>query len=658
MTGSKAIVRKPIRLRILAGLVLLAALFIYLPGLSGPLFFDDMPALTANEFVHITGSSFDEWRVAAFSSGSGPLRRPIAMLSFAANYALAGEFSTAGLKAVNLAIHLVIAVLLYLLFRSILTALAIGRDSSTSDLIAVTAAAIWLLHPLHVSTVLYAVQRMAQLAALFVVAGLWVFMRYRQRWFDQGAPAGEVLAASLWLLLLTTLAALSKESGALLPWLIIVLEVCIYRGVWAGRSITWLRGCGWMLLVLPVVAVVLVLALSPETLQGGYSGREFTLEERLLTQARVLWHYLGWICLPNIGGMGFQHDDIAFSAGLFAPVTTILALLGWPVVLLTAFSLRRRYPLLLLAVLFFLVGQSLESSVIPLEMVYEHRNYLPSTLVCLLLAWLLVIPVSRGKHFKAWYPVGGALVILCMLLFIRVHTWSDELSLSRTNQAQHPESSRSNYFYANALLRQYRRSEQLGLTQREKGESLLLSRHYFERMYQTNNRDVAALVMLFYLDSHYFTELQGKVDWLAKLDVLLSTRTMQPSDWNALATLFDIFTSNPAVSTEATVTGLLDKLSARYPDSVHMLQYRYKYQSAMEADSAQLLPLLQRAQELDPGSFWPYYQLLYEYARDQDAASMYHYAGLWLFHDSNRLSIHQIKALFTLPVEPMGPSLD
>ena len=91
-----------------------------------------------------------------------------------------------------------------------------------------------------------------------------------------------------------------------------------------------------------------------------------------------------------------------------------------------------------------------------------------------------------------------------------MQTWSDELTLSRVNLAQHPESSRSNYFYANALLRRYRRSEQFGLNEQDKSELLLLSRHYFERMYQTDNRDVAALVMLFYLDTAYFTQLRDQ----------------------------------------------------------------------------------------------------------------------------------------------------
>ena len=43
------------------------------------------------------------------------------------------------------------------------------------------ASCLWLLHALHVSTVLYTVQRMAQLSALFVFAGLLVYSYGRQR---------------------------------------------------------------------------------------------------------------------------------------------------------------------------------------------------------------------------------------------------------------------------------------------------------------------------------------------------------------------------------------------------------------------------------------------------------------------------------------------
>jgi protein O-mannosyl-transferase len=218
--------------------------------------------------------------------------------------------------------------------------------------------------------------------------------------------------------------------------------------------------------------------------------------------------------------------------------------------------------------------------------------------------------------------------------------------LSSTNLAQHPESSRSNYFHANALLRQYRRADILDLSERERSDSLLLSRHYFERMYQTNNRDIAALVMLFYLDSQFFTEMQDRVDWLAKLDELLETRKLQASDWNALGTLFDIFAANSDVASDSEIVSLLDKLSSRYGESDDVLRYQYLYDASRDTASPQLLATLKKAQLLAPESTWIYYYLLYESGRADDVAGLYEYARLWMLHDPGRLWLLQLKRLF------------
>ena len=112
------------------GILTLLCWLVYSLGLSGPLFFDDKPALTANELVQLDGDTFDEWRAAALSSNSGLLRRPISMLSFAANHALSGGFSSSALKTVNLLIHFSVAGLLFLLFDAVLASLKIGIKSS------------------------------------------------------------------------------------------------------------------------------------------------------------------------------------------------------------------------------------------------------------------------------------------------------------------------------------------------------------------------------------------------------------------------------------------------------------------------------------------------------------------------------------------------
>ena len=311
--------------------------------------------------------------------------------------------------------------LLYYLFERIIAGLRLSVDVTTRRLLALTAVGIWLLHPLNVSTVLYAVQRMAQLSALFVVAGLLVFYAL--------PPAVGGGRGNCW-----------RSSGCR-PVAGVAHYFCSpFEGKWCAvaladsraGSLHFSRRLGgsaqsgaslyrYILLLLPIGLVFLLLALTPESPVGGYARREFTLEERLLTQPRLLWRYLGWIVIPNINDMGFQHDDIPLSTRLFSPVTTMLALLGWGLTLAVGILLRRLYPLLLLAVLFFLVGHSMESTLIPLEMVYEHRNYLPGMLVCMALAALIVLPASRSKKLSVWYPIAGAISVVALLLFIRVH---------------------------------------------------------------------------------------------------------------------------------------------------------------------------------------------------------------------------------------------
>ena len=434
-------------------LLLFIAALLYAANAGDDFLFDDTPALSGNELVQISGERFDEWRTAAFSSSAGPLSRPLTMVTFALQHALEGGFSARSLKLGNIVIHLAIAGLLFLLFRALVAALvAQGKLRCDPGWVAALAMGFWLLHPLHVSTVLYAVQRMAQLSTLFTVLGLLLFVRWRSRWAERGASPQEVVAAALWLLLVTVFAVLSKENGALLLWLVPAVEVAVYRGRWAGQQRSPLAAAGWVLLLLPLVAIALIFWFAPETFLGGYTQRNFTLEERLLTQGRVLSQYVSWIVWPNILSMGFQHDDLALSTGWLQPVSTLLAVAGWVTVLVVAVWRRERWPLLLLAVLVYLVGHSMESSFLALEMVYEHRNYLPSIGICLLLGVGFASVLDRLPASRRVPALLALFAAFALLLGLRGNTWSDDLTLSRTNLARHPESVRSNYFYGNALL--------------------------------------------------------------------------------------------------------------------------------------------------------------------------------------------------------------
>ena len=149
----------------LAGLVLIGLVgLVYLPGLGGGFAFDDYHTIVDNPSLDIQTLSWDALLDAAMSGvGIGPLARPLAMLSFAANRSVAGLRPEA-YKLTNLAIHALNALLIFGLLRSWLPRLAPRAPTACAWLIA----ALWALHPINLTAVLYVVQRMTSLSATWV----------------------------------------------------------------------------------------------------------------------------------------------------------------------------------------------------------------------------------------------------------------------------------------------------------------------------------------------------------------------------------------------------------------------------------------------------------------------------------------------------------
>lgn len=633
----------------LAGAVILACVLAYAIALNGPLFFDDVPNLTNNPRVQIDGTVFDDWRVAALSSHTSTTIRPIAMLTFALNHVVDGTFSPFGLKAFNLAVHLLIGALLYFFAEALLRAPALrahGFTDSHRRIVAVIAASIWLLHPIHVSTVLYAVQRMAQLSALFTLAGLLVFMRYRLRWAQLGAGTGELLAAFLWLLLFGLFAVLSKENGALLPWLVAVLEVTLFRGVWAGRASGPLVWCGWLLLLLPLALVIAVANVAPELIPGSYARREFTLQERLFTQGRALWQYLSWLLVPNILDMGFFHDDIPLSRGLWSPLTTGLSLIAWAAVLAACLLGFRRFPLAAFAFLFYLVAHSVESSVLPLEMVFEHRNYLPSVGLAILAAVGIVRGAASIERLRLRALVGALLVVMLALLVLRTNAWRDELTLAEFEVTNHPQSARANFLYANALFKRLQQSQALGLDAQEQLALAVTSRRHFERMHTINQREFAALVVLYQLDTQYFPGLAEKNDWLGAMEELARTRRLQSSDRTALTALGEFSLTPPGAAGRDRVVKMLDQLGERFPKSLDIFGIRYELataggaerKAAFEADLLRMVQLNPQSQQAAA--------YVAEYNGTDDLGATYQALIDWMQRDPYRRELPVIREIF------------
>ncbi|HZF29674.1 MAG TPA: hypothetical protein VE907_11175, partial [Gammaproteobacteria bacterium] len=424
---------------------------VYYPGLHGDFVFDDWPNIILNKRLQVDELTVDAARSAAFSMDSGALKRPVSMLSFWANYYTTG-LDPFYFKLTNLAIHLLNGVGLFWLARLLLQRFAATNAALTPaarDAIALATALVWLLHPLNVTSVLYVVQRMTSLSATFQIFGLVSYLLGRRR-LERGESGFPLILAGF--AVFGCLAVLAKENGALLPLYVAAIELGLLRFSGVERAARRkLQAFVVVTAALPLLAAAVFVALDPEWLLQQYQQRAFTLTERLLTEARVLWLYLGWLVAPTRASLGLFHDDVATSHGLLDPPTTLAAIVGLVAVCAAAVRLRNRAPLFTFAVLWFLAGHALESSVISLELVHEHRNYLPIFGPLLAAAYGLWRVAARTPAMVR-YAIPGVLLLACSAVtFGRALDWSDLQTLQLASARDHPSSPRSNHEAGSAL---------------------------------------------------------------------------------------------------------------------------------------------------------------------------------------------------------------
>ncbi len=420
----------------------LAALWVYLPGLHGGFFFDDSPNIVLNPRVKVPDLSWESLRMAWSGGLAGQFGRPVSQVSFAINYYLSG-FNPYAFKLSNLVIHCLNGVLVYLLACHVLDSLRSRLKSCHVGLYAALLASAWLLHPIQLTSVLYVVQRMTSLSAFFLLAALLLHVMARRSASGRGPTV-------LWLIVAWgvcwPLAILSKETGILLPGFVAAYELVIRRSEYGGLD--WLGRALLVLSLLAVIGMVPYLA-SPfgQWIISGYQIRSFSLLERVLTESRVIWAYLGWIAFPTLESFALFHDDFVVSRSLIEPWTTLPAVIGVLGLSFWAVFASRRFPLAAFGIAWFLIGHSLESTFIPLELVHEHRNYLPLFGILLLpVAWLDALAAKPGvTRTVAVSLVGGTLAYLGFVTAMRADMYGDRLVRTQIEAQFHPDSARANY---------------------------------------------------------------------------------------------------------------------------------------------------------------------------------------------------------------------
>jgi len=412
----------------------------YWTGLNGNFLFDDFTNIIGNPYISSVGNSLGNLTAAATSNTSSPFGRPVAQLSFALNYFFSG-FNPFAFKATNLAIHLINGGLVFAIARLLLTAaqpLARQRDLLMAS---ATVAALWLLHPIQLLPVLHVVQRMTSLSALFLLAAFWLHIQARTR----GGLKGILTLWPAWLLL-WPLSFLSKETGVLFPAFVLAWELILHRRT-QGRLDRFARIFATLVGLCTVAVLAYMLSPRAQWLWAGYEMRPFSLSERLLTEGRILWFYLGLMVLPRLEAFGLYHDDIAISTGLLTPWTTLPALLGLAALVWLAWWLRRRAPLVSFGIAWFFVGHALESTVLPLELAHEHRNYLPLFGLLLAGGWgLLQALQSKGER----KTVGVALALAALIYFpfvtaLRSNQYGNDGLRTQIEVQHHRNSPRAQY---------------------------------------------------------------------------------------------------------------------------------------------------------------------------------------------------------------------
>ena len=455
-----AIEHKDGNLSIIAGWValFLAAIFAYSPGLSGPFILDDHTSLGA--LGHLGGvTDWETFKAFVFGGTAGPTGRPVALLSFLIDGS-SWPTDSWPFKRTNLVIHLLNGILLGVLISKTLRVLKVGkRDASWISLVST---ACWLLHPFLVSTTLYAVQRMTQLSTMFVFAGLIGHLYGRSRLARK--PLQAYLIMSLSMAVFTLFAMLSKENGILLPLLIGVIEFTIIASQ-RDRLLPLERIWAGVFIVMPSLIIVAYLGVRAFTHDFFeiVPPRDFSIYERVLTEPRILADYLQHWFIPKLYTSGVFQDHFIKSTGMLAPITTLPSILLHITAISLAIVFRRKWPVFALAALFFYASHLLESTVLNLELYFEHRNYTAAAFLFLpVLVWL------QKKMSRQWFVVAALVGMLVLTGFTRYSAtvWQDFPGMVEASARKAPTSARAQAQYATILFNAQRYEESLQVINR------------------------------------------------------------------------------------------------------------------------------------------------------------------------------------------------
>ena len=380
-------------------------------------------------------------------------------ITFALNYGF-NNYDVFGYHIVNITIHILSGFFLYLFVATTLKLPAIQSRYKQPNLIAFFAALIWLVHPIQTQSVIYIVQRTNSLAAMLFILSILFYAYARLTENNQKKWLWLIASVLTWLLSLGC-----KQITAILPLFVFLYEWYFFRDlskVWLKRSLKYLliTGAFFMLLFL------IYTDFSPwEKIQGlhDYAQHEFTITQRLLTQFRVVIYYISLIFFPLPSRLNLDYDFI-LSQSLINPISTLLSLIAIIGLIALALYLAKKDRLISFCILWFFGNHLIESSILPLAIIFEHRNYLPSMMVC-------VIPVVLAYRYikPDWIKIGllsAVIVGLSVWTYQRNRVWENKITLWSDVVKKSPGKARPHFNLGAAFSEQKRDGEAIPQYQR------------------------------------------------------------------------------------------------------------------------------------------------------------------------------------------------
>ena len=435
----------------------------YCGTLASPPYLDDYHSFIFQDKVHLKEMSFASLR--SVSETVFGWKRWIPMVTFALNHKYGG--SMLGIfHATNIFIHILVMLCAFFLASELIKLkdrnCALQIEKPVSHYFAFCIAALWALHPIQTSSVTYLVQRMASIQAMFFMASVALFIRARRVHTLHGHPRSYIscYAGSF---LSTVCAFFSKENSFILPVMLLLTEIWFFQPdllsiLWnrfkRTRPLTRFLFCASLLLI-SWLALLYV-----RHLLGGYTNRDFTMIERVLTQTRVVVWYISLLLWPDPSRLCMEHD-FSISRSLLDPPTTLLSTLVILILLWQIIRQRRRLPSITYGGLWFFANLAIESSIFPLEMVFEHRLYLPSFgFIFLLVIGLVEVSQTlaiRRMEQKELLAVSLSFFVLvssCFALLTddRNDVWSNPVRINMDNVAKASGNPRAHSNLANALI--------------------------------------------------------------------------------------------------------------------------------------------------------------------------------------------------------------